>query len=103
MTAMPDSDQGYGTGETSIISKQNPPGLNIDADVHGTAATVPDDIETDPLTSADELVLCVNCEQSQWLSPDRTRCYYCATDQPAHRARRATVEHRRFGRIISVR
>jgi hypothetical protein len=49
MTVMPDSDQGYGTGETSIISKQNLPDLNVDADLHGTAATMPDDVEQDPL------------------------------------------------------
>ena len=79
------------------------PDLNIDADLHCTAATVPDDIETDPPAGTNEPVVCVNCEQSQWLSPDRTRCYYCNTEQPGHRARRATVEYRRIGRIISVR
>lgn len=54
MTASPDSDQGYGTGETSIISKSNLPDLATDADGNGSAATVPDDVETDPLAAEDE-------------------------------------------------
>jgi hypothetical protein len=85
---MPDSN----AGETSVISKHNLPDLNVDADLHGSAATLPDDVEQDPLAAADDdEPSCVNCGQTQWLSPDGARCYYCATDQPAHRGRAKRV------------
>jgi hypothetical protein len=105
LTAMPDIDQGYGTGETSIVSKSNLPDLATDADKHGAAATVPGDIETDPL-AGDEEQVCVNCEQSQWLSPDGTLCYYCHTEQPAHRGGAKRVVELRChpsSRIVRVR
>lgn len=102
LTAAPDSDRGYGTGETS---KHNLPDLNVDADLHGTAATVPDsypeDIETDPLAGAEVGEYpdyCPGCGFGGYLGLPGDVCTVCGyltpgrRGQASHRTRRATVE-----------